>query len=103
MLRQRDGLQLGIDLKRNRLVIPVKIMRARPDALVGMPGCVMISPRGFEFTVLHDAASLFLSLSGPDHYRTKPTVLVGWPNPGGNRSGREPFQIIRRSGYNQRA
>src|SRR6266481_1723444 len=76
MLGQRDGLQLGIDFKGNRLVVPIQIMPIGADAFIGMLSSVMVSPRGLELLVLHgitppqstDGVSSFLLRDGSSAY-----------------------------------
>ena len=40
--------------ERERLVVPVEIVRVGPNALVRMFRRVMVSPRSTDFTVFHD-------------------------------------------------
>ncbi len=53
VLRQRDRFELGVDLERPRLVLPVEIVAVRANAFVRMLCRIVIVPRGFDVMVLH--------------------------------------------------
>ena len=53
MLIQRNRLKTAVNLERHRLDLPIEIVRAGPNTLIGMFRAVMVGPSGSDFTVFH--------------------------------------------------